>query len=500
MKLAELLLNVDTVNIKADLQTEIDSLSCDTRQPLDGSLFACVPGTRFDGHSFAAEAAQKGARVLLVEREGTYPLPFVQVGNVRRALSGIAANFYGRPADKLRLIGVTGTNGKTTTTALIKHLLEADGHKVGLIGTIANMIGDMTIPAQYTTPDAIALHALFAEMAERGVDIAVMEVSSHALDQSRVADCHFEIAVFTNLSQDHLDYHADFAHYIAAKKKLFFQSDIGLFNLDDSHSGQMMADVPCQVLTYSAASDLGDAVAKNIQLKSRGVRFEFLYRQRIGRAKFNTPGMFSVYNALGALLAAVTAGVAADKALEAIQSARGVKGRAEVVDTGDRPYTVMIDYAHTPDGLENILSAVREFAAGRVVVLFGCGGDRDPLKRPIMAEVAARLADFLIITSDNPRSEDPAAIIQDILPGLADTKTPYTVIENRRQAIAYALDHAVEDDVIILAGKGHETYQILQTGKIHFDEREIISDHLRETSRMRNQELPAEPPRESGAG
>ena len=372
---------------------------------------------------------------------------------------------------------MTGTNGKTTTTTLIKSMLEHAGHKVGLIGTIQNMVGDRVLPARHTTPDSYDLQSMLALMVVEGCDYCVMEISSHALDQQRVAGCFCDIGIFTNLTQDHLDYHKTMENYLAAKKRLFSMCRTGIVNLDDAAAPEMMREVPCELVTYSATSDRADYVARNIRHRADGVDFELVGIGQIGRVRMRIPGQFSVYNGLAAATACLTAGMDFQTVVEALSAAEGVKGRAEVVPTG-RDFTVVIDYAHTPDGIENICRTLKECCKGRLVTLFGCGGDRDKTKRPKMGAIAAALSDYLVITSDNPRSEAPEAIIRDILAGLEGTKTPYTVIENRVEAIRWAIAHAQPGDTLLLAGKGHETYQILADGVIHLDEREVVAEAL----------------------
>ena len=356
-------------------------------------------------------------------------------------------------------------------------MLEYAGHKVGLIGTIHNLIGDRVLPARHTTPDPYDLQSLLALMVVEGCDYCVMEVSSHALHQHRVAGCVYELGVFTNLTQDHLDYHGTMEEYMLAKKMLFSLSRQAIVNKDDGWAAAISEGIPCPLMTYSAKDDAADYVARNIRYRADGVDFELVGLGKIGRVNMQIPGQFSVYNGLCAANVCLALGMDFDTVVEALSAASGVKGRAEVVPTG-RDFTVVIDYAHTPDGLDNICRTLKECCKGRLVTLFGCGGDRDKTKRPLMGAVAASLSDYLVVTSDNPRTEDPAAIIADILVGLQDTATPYTVVENRIEAIHWAIAHAQAGDTILLAGKGHETYQILGTETIHLDEREVVAEAL----------------------
>ena len=476
MQLSELLkgTGIDPGFIKED--TEIASITCDSRRVEPGCLFVCIVGTAVDGHVYAEAAQAAGATVVLTQRDmGLHTQLLAE--NTRMAWAQICANWFGHPATRLKMIGVTGTNGKTTTTTLIKSMLEYAGHKVGLIGTIHNLIGDRVLPARHTTPDPYDLQSLLALMVVEGCDYCVMEVSSHALHQRRVAGCTYELGVFTNLTQDHLDYHGTMEEYMLAKKELFSLCRTGIVNLDDAWAEAISAGVPCPLMTYSAKNDAADYVARNIRRRADGVDFELVGVGKIGRVNMQIPGQFSVYNGLCAATVCLALGMEFDTVVAALSAAEGVKGRAEVVPTG-RDFTVVIDYAHTPDGLDNICRTLKDCCAGRLVTLFGCGGDRDKTKRPLMGAVAADLSDYLVVTSDNPRSEDPAAIIEDILAGLQDKATPYTVVENRVEAIRWAIAHAQPGDTILLAGKGHETYQILADETIHLDEREVVADAL----------------------
>lgn len=476
MKLHELLKDTGMVPVAIDDDREITAITCDSRRIEDGCLFVCIVGTAVDGHRFAAEAEANGAAAVVVQRDLGLRTQLV-TDNTRRAWAQICANWFGRPAERLHLVGVTGTNGKTTTTTLIKSMLEYDGHKVGLIGTIQNMVGDRVLPAERTTPDPYDLQSLLALMVMEGCEYCVMEVSSHALDQQRVECCFCDVGVFTNLTQDHLDYHKTMENYLAAKKRLFSMCRVGIANLDDAASAEMMRDVPCETISFAVDNDHADYTARNVRRQADGVTFELVAVGQIGRVRMRIPGQFSVYNGLAAATACLKLGMPFDRVVEALSAAAGVKGRAEVVPTG-RDFTVIIDYAHTPDGMENICRTLKECSSGRLVTVFGCGGDRDKTKRPLMGAIAAKLSDYLVVTSDNPRTEDPAAIIADIVAGLADTDTPYTVVENRIEAIRWAIDHAEPGDTILLAGKGHETYQILADETIHLDEREVVAAAL----------------------
>lgn len=475
MKLKNLLENIEYTG-NAELELEIADVTCDSRKVGKGTVFVCISGTGADGHNFAEAAAQAGASLIVAEHD-TGLKDQIIVENSRSAYATMCANYFGNPSKKLKLIALTGTNGKTTVTFLVKHILEECGKKTGLIGTIVNMVGDREIETGLTTPDAYSLQSLFSQMNEEDCDYCVMEVSSHALEQDRVKDIHFVTAGFTNLTQDHLDFHGTMENYFNAKRKLFDMCENAVINADDEYGAVIADGKNCKKISYSVDFD-SDFKAKDVKYHSEGVDFTLCTADGEYKAYMPIPGKFSVYNALTAITIACSVGVPTGKAVEALKTAKGVKGRAEVVPTG-RDFTVIIDYAHTPDGLVNIISAMREVSKGRIVTLFGCGGDRDPIKRPLMGEAAARLSDFVIVTSDNPRTEDPEKIIDDIIPGVFRHESPFKVIVNRKEAIRFAVEHARKDDIIILAGKGHETYQILGKTKIHFDEREVLAEILK---------------------
>ena len=477
MKLQAILQGLEPLEVHADLSREITGICYDSRAVKPGNLFVAICGYDTDGHKYIPMALEKGAACVLCEKapaEGEYVL----LSDTRRGLALAGANWYGNPAGEMTMIGITGTNGKTTTTYLVKHILEdCLGAKVGLVGTIQNMIGDEVLHTERTTPESLELQALFRHMADAGCTHVVMEVSSHALCLHRVDGVPFDAGVFTNLTQDHLDFHKTMEEYCRAKAMLFARSKVGAVNVDDPWAKEILAHATCPVITYSAKGQAA-LEATDIRLEPHHVAFTAHYQGTETACTLGIPGAFSVYNALSALSAALALGIAPEKAAASLATARGVKGRAEVVPTPGKDYTVLIDYSHTPDSLENILKTVREFARGRVIAVFGCGGDRDPIKRPIMGKIAADLADLVVVTSDNPRTEDPMAIIDQILVGIPKDQTPTTVIENRRQAIRWAMDNAQAGDVIVLAGKGHETYQEIGHEKFHLDEREEVAAHL----------------------
>lgn len=476
MKLQELLAGVAVQSRTAVPELEIGEVRYDSRAVEKGDLFVAIRGYATDGHRYIEKALAQGAAAIVCE-EAPAGAPAVVVENSRRALAEIAANRFGHPADSMVMLGVTGTNGKTTTTYLIKHILEQAGHTVGLIGTNQNLIGSEAIETERTTPESYELQALFARMRDAGCTHVIMEVSSHSLVLDRVHGIRFAVGAFTNLTQDHLDFHKTMEEYRRAKARLFAVSDRGVINLDDPAADAMLADALCPCLTFSCEKDAADLTARNIGLHADGVSFLANTRGELARVRLAIPGHFSVENALAALGIALQLDMPLADAAKALATATGVKGRVEVVPT-DTDYTVLIDYAHSPDGVENVLRAVRGFAKGRVVALFGCGGDRDRTKRPKMGAIAAALSDFCIVTSDNPRTEEPQAIIDDILEGMKDTKTPTRVIVDRPEAIRWALAHARKEDIIVLMGKGHETYQEVNHVKHHMDEREIVADYF----------------------
>lgn len=478
MRLKELLKGIDYIRIEGVQDIGIEDLYYDSREVTPNSLFFCIKGLTVDGHDFAPQAVAKGAKVLVLERDVDVDgdITKVFVPNSKTAMAYMAKNFYRNPTKDINFIGVTGTNGKTTVTYLVKSILEKAGQKVGLIGTISNMIGDRKMPSKFTTPESLELQKLLREMADENVDSVVMEVSSHSLALGRVEGCEYDIGVFTNLSQDHLDFHANMEEYRDAKAKLFTQSKLAIINEDDKNGRWIKKRVPTKVFTYGIYKD-ADIYARELEITDRGVAFHLHTPSGSIPINLAIPGIFSIYNGLAAASICYNLGISLEIIAQGLQEVKGVDGRFELLDTGT-DYSVILDYAHTPDGLENILTTAKEFAKGRIITLFGCGGDRDHGKRPIMGEIAGKYSDLCIITSDNPRSEDPMDIIKDIVPGVEKTGCDYTIIENRREAIEYALAQAQKDDIVILAGKGHETYQILKDKTIPFDEKQIVAEIL----------------------
>ncbi len=481
MNLRELLAGVPLTGGSLGQDMEISSISYDTRTLAPGALFVALTGDKTDGHRFIRTAVEKGAAAVLCQRPPDSSGPWLVTPDSRRALALISANWFGHPGDRMTLAAVTGTNGKTTTTCLLKELLERTaGAKVGLVGTNRNMIGAEELPAHRTTPESWELQSLLHRMADEGCTHVVLEASSHALVQHRTAGLVFEVGVFTNLTQDHLDYHHTMEEYRAAKGLLFDQCRQAVLNMDDEAGRWYGKRVKCPVFTYSENKTKADLSARNIRLFPSHVEFEALTLGTLSRVHLPIPGGFSIYNALAALSAGLCLGLNLEKMTSILPGVHGVKGRVEVVPV-PRAYTVIIDYAHSPNALENILVTARDFTAGRLICLFGCGGDRDRTKRPVMGAIAGELADLVVVTSDNPRTEEPRDIIDDILSGMEGADVALHVEPDRPTAIAWALERGRPGDVIVLAGKGHETYQEVNGVQYHLDEREVVADYFART-------------------
>ena len=479
MKLRELLQGLPVLEATVDPELNIEKVAYDSRRVTPGGLFVAISGFASDGNRFIPMAMEKGAAAVVTAKKPVGNVPYVLVPSDRLALAVIGCNFYGWPAKEMTLIGVTGTNGKTSTTLLLKQVLERiENCKAGLIGTMENRIGDLVIPTERTTPESFELQGLFAQMRDAGCKYAIMEVSSHAIALDRVGGVHFNVAAFTNLTEDHLDFHKTMEHYCDTKAEIFARCDAAVANRDDEWFDRVTAKAACPVVTTSAKGEAA-VTASNVELMSDGIRFNACADGARIPVSVPIPGRFTVYNVLTVLGIVKALGLDLTAAAQALYEVQGVRGRIEVVPTPGKEFTVLIDYAHTPDGLENVLRSVRDFCKGRLISVFGCGGDRDPLKRPVMGRIGVELSDIAIITSDNPRTEDPNAIIQDILKGVDPAMGTCEIIENRRKAIEYAMDIAKKDDIIILAGKGHETYQEIQGVKHHLDEREEVAAYLR---------------------
>ncbi len=453
---------------KIDRDVDIVRITDKLDEVVENTLFVCITGKRFDGHKNAQKAYDSGAVAFIVERDmGLSNQIIFENSRVGYALA--AAAFYEHPAEKLKLVGITGTNGKTSTALMLRTIFEASEIKTGLIGTLVNYDGEKEIEAGLTTPEYMELQKLLADMVENGCEYCIMEVSSQALSQHRVEGMNFEIGLFTNLSQDHLDYHGTMEEYAAAKAELFKMCKKGILNFDDEASKTMLENATCEAVGFSM-NEPSNYRAQGVELSNNKIEY-FLDRAAIS---ISVAGEFNAYNTLGAIAAALECGIAFEQVVWAAKKIHGVKGRMEIVPT-ETEITVIIDYAHSPDSLENVLKAVRRFAEGKILTVFGCGGDRDKTKRPIMGKIAAELSDKVFVTSDNPRTENPDMIIEDILAGIENQKN-VKADPDRKAAIADAIKAAKKGDIVLLCGKGHETYQILNTGKIHFDEREVVRE------------------------
>ncbi|GGE41331.1 UDP-N-acetylmuramoyl-L-alanyl-D-glutamate--2,6-diaminopimelate ligase [Pullulanibacillus camelliae] len=476
MKLKQLLTALESYRLENAGDPDIVSVEMDSRQIQSGSLFVCVPGERFDGHDFVSEVISQGAQAIVAERPVSAEIPVIYVSEARRALSQLADMFYNQPTHHLDLIGVTGTNGKTTITHLVKQIQEHAGMKTGLIGTMGIKYGEKNISVNNTTPESPVLQKAFRDMVDDNVQSAVMEVSSHALVQGRVRGLDFNIAIFTNLTQDHLDYHGTMKDYLHAKSLLFSQlgniydttrKKAAVINNDDSAAAVLKEATAASLITYAIDAS-ADVRAENIVISAKGTTFDLITPEGRFQVVMKLVGKFSVYNVLAAACACWLNGVTWETIIEAIANIEGVSGRFETVNAG-QSFSVIVDYSHTPDSLENALLTIKEFAKGRILTVVGCGGDRDRTKRPLMADIAVRHSDQAIFTSDNPRTEDPERILKDMEAGVE--KGSYTTIVGRRDAIKHAVALAEENDIILIAGKGHETYQIIGTEVLDFDDR-----------------------------
>ncbi|MFC0558704.1 UDP-N-acetylmuramoyl-L-alanyl-D-glutamate--2,6-diaminopimelate ligase [Halalkalibacter alkalisediminis] len=475
MKLQELLEPLRFQKTQLKENPEVYSLEMDSRNITNGTVFICIKGYTVDGHDFAIQAEKQGAVAIIAERPLSVSIPVIIVKDSKRAMARLACHFYGNPTEKMHLIGVTGTNGKTTVTHLIERIMQDASKKTGLIGTMYTKIGDIEQETRNTTPESLPLQGLFKQMLEEQVDTVMMEVSSHALHMGRVRGCDFDVAVFTNLTQDHLDYHQSMEAYLYAKGLLFaqlgntFSDKVAVLNADDPASLELARLTTVDVVTYGI-NEQADIKAENISITPAGTKFDLIAFGNRETISMKLIGMFSVYNALAATAAALVSNVSLPVIKESLQQIQGVAGRFEPVDEG-QDFTVIVDYAHTGDSLENVLRTVKEFAKKQIIAIVGCGGDRDKTKRPIMAKIAVNYADRAIFTSDNPRSEDPEQIIKDMIAGV--NKGEYITILDREQAINQAIKEANQNDIIVIAGKGHETYQDIGGKKHHFDDREV---------------------------
>jgi UDP-N-acetylmuramoyl-L-alanyl-D-glutamate--2,6-diaminopimelate ligase len=479
VRLDALLAEADQARIVGDAAAEVESLAYDSRKVGPGTLFFCVPGEKVDGHEFGRAAVEAGAVALVVERELELDVAQVVVGDARAAMAQLAARFWGDPTAELKVVGITGTNGKTTTASLLREILEVAGMQCGLLGTVRQVVGRRDEPVERTTPEAIDLQATFRRMLAAGDEVCVMEVSSHALELHRCDAIHFDLALFTNLTQDHLDFHGDMETYFRSKRRLFAaRPGTSIVNVDDPYGRRLAEEFDC--VTFSAEGASADFTASEVSFNAMGSQFRANSASAGEMADVRTslPGHFNVANALGALVAARQLEVPASVAAEALAGAERVPGRFEPVDEG-QAFAVLVDYAHTPDSLQNVLRAARRLTEGRLIVVFGAGGDRDRDKRPKMGKAGAELSDLAIVTSDNPRSEDPGAIVDQVVGGIEDGATVEIEVD-RRSAIALALGRAQAGDTVVIAGKGHEQGQEFADGrKVDFDDRDVAREELR---------------------
>ncbi len=483
MKLEKIIKDLEKIDIKGNIELNIENIVYDSRKVKENSLFLCVKGFSIDGHTFIEDAIKKGSIAFIVE-EDIYikGYTFVRVKDSRKAMAKIAANFFDHPTRKLNLIGVTGTNGKTTITHLMKDILDLKKERVGLIGTIKNVIGNREIISSRTTPESIELQGYFKEMLDNNMKYCAMEVSSHSLTLSRVEECEFKIGIFTNLTEDHLDFHKDLEEYRVAKEKLFYKTTMAnIINIDDEGGKKIykaVKNLKTPIFTYGIDNQ-ADIRAKNIEIYPSGVKYTLITPKYEADIQVPIPGRFSVYNSLAVIGACYVMDIPKEIIIEGLKNTKGVPGRFETINSS-KGFSVIVDYAHTPDALENILKTGKEFAKGKIITVFGCGGDRDKTKRPLMGSISQKYSDFTIVTSDNPRTEKPHDIIEDILEGINKENQNYEIVIDRKEAIAKAISKVNEGDIVIIAGKGHEDYQIIGTEKIHFDDKEIAKEILGE--------------------
>ncbi|MCT4563791.1 MAG: UDP-N-acetylmuramoyl-L-alanyl-D-glutamate--2,6-diaminopimelate ligase [Maledivibacter sp.] len=490
MKLCDLLKGIKALEVYGDNDIDITGVAYDSRKVKKGNLFVCIIGLKTDGHKYIEGAIKNGACVVIIEKEmknikdiiDEYGISVIRVEDSRNVLSKLSANFYNSPSGKINTVGITGTNGKTSITYLITSILEANNKKTSIIGTMKNKIVDEEYKTSNTTPESLELQYLFNEMVKKDVDLCVMEVSSHSLDLKRVEDVKFNIGVFTNLTAEHLDFHRDMESYRNAKIKLFYKtSDFNIINIDDKYGKGIYNEIKnlnTPVLSYGI-DNACDIRAEDISMSVTSSEFKLVTPRYSGPVKINIPGLFSIYNILAAISVCYSMGYSYEELSMGIESIKPIRGRFEPVEN-NKGISVIIDYAHSPDALENVLKTINQFAKGKVIVVFGCGGDRDSSKRPIMGRIAYDMADYLVVTNDNPRTEDPNMIVEDILRGMGQDKNKYDAVIDRRKAIKIAISRAQKDDIVLIAGKGHETYQIINDEVLDFDDREVAIEFLRE--------------------
>ena len=491
-RVEEIVKIVSPKKVEGPVTSVVSHITADSRTVQEGSLFICLVGATVDGHSFVNKAIEDGAVAIIASKPVIVPdnVTVLYVDDTRQALQDAVPFFYDYPASKMRMIGVTGTNGKTTTTHIIGHMLRSQGYTVGIIGTVHILIDDQSYPIHNTTPDVADLQQILQQMVDAGVTHCIMEVSSHALALGRVSGVEYDTAVFTNLTQDHLDFHKTFENYLAAKCKLFEQvskpnqvkSGKGaVINIDDAYGHRVVEKTTAPIITYSIDGS-GTLNAHDVDMTPKSSRYTVSYDGHDYTVAMNTTGLFNVYNTLAAIGACLLEGISMEDIDKALKTFSAVPGRFELIEEG-QPFAVVVDYAHTPDGLENILQTAKAIQANRIIVVFGCGGDRDATKRPIMGRIAAQYGDVVYVTSDNPRTEDPIQIVKDVEVGVKDglrEGTYYEVIVDRREAIQHAIQNAKPGDIVLIAGKGHEDYQILKDKTIHFDDREEARAALKE--------------------
>ena len=483
MRLLEIVRDCEIIETRGEMNIDVPEIRYDSRMVKDGDMFIAVVGFKTDGHNYIATAIDNGAKVIVMQ-EGKLDASLIRnditviiTPDTRKFMALAACNFYNHPSRDFKLVGITGTKGKTTTSYMIKSILEKAGRKVGLIGTISNMIGSEEVEASRTTPESLDLQKLFREMSDKECDVVVMEVSSHALALDRVYGSSFDIGVYTNLSEDHLDFHENFDNYLEAKAKLFKMCKEGFVNCDDMYARKLMDMATCENLTTYGIDNNPFVSARDIIITNSYSDFKMSMNRTLQRIKVGIPGRFTVYNALAAVCVTAKLGCGIDNMIEGLESVK-VPGRSEIVPS-TKEFVVMVDYAHTPDSLENILRAVKIYTKGKVICVFGCGGDRDTFKRPMMGEISGKLADYTVITSDNPGTEEPGSIIAQIEEGIKNTKGKYKIVTNRKKAIEHAIRQARRNDIVVIAGKGHETYQEINGEKQHFDDREVAAAVLK---------------------
>lgn len=490
--LKDIISTLDVQQVQGDQNVSIQDITADSRAVKLNSLFIALDGATVDGHNYIDKAVAAGAVAVIVSKPVTVPddVCVITVSDTRQAMMVCVPYFFDYPANRMRMVGVTGTNGKTTTTHMIRHILKAQGHKVGVIGTVHIMIGDTSYPIHNTTPDVVDLQHILHQMVQENVEYCVMEVSSHALALGRVSGVEFDTAVFTNLTQDHLDFHKTFENYLAAKCKLFEQVSVAnqvkdnkgaVINIDDSYGHRVMEKTTAPTITYSTLGK-GTLNASDVHMSTKNSQYTVNYKGESYPVSMNTTGLFNVYNTLAAIGACLQEGISMEAIDTALKTFSSVPGRFELIEEG-QDFAVVVDYAHTPDGLQNILETAKAIKENRIIIVFGCGGDRDATKRPIMGRIAAKYGDKIYVTSDNPRTEDPVQIVKDVEVGVKEALrdgTSYEVIVDRREAINHAIHDAKAGDIVIIAGKGHENYQILKNETIHFDDREEARKALKE--------------------